>query len=136
MQPVVAQVLLLLEWLYDVVPDETSRQIVASEPQAERLARFALDKLTGMAEPSDSTVGERVKFFRYHRCLARRHGLRARLAAALSLYFTRPGDLLEWRLPAFILCVWPLVRLIGFLQRRWLNRGRRESSKPPQRHLA
>jgi len=116
--PVLAQVLWLLEWLYDVTPDETSRQIMASEPQAERLARFALDKLTETAELSEWSVGDHLRFFSYHHCLARRCGVGARIEAALSPWFIRSGDLLEWRWPAPLLCALPLVRLIGFLQRR------------------
>jgi hypothetical protein len=124
LQPVVAQALLLLERLYDVEPDAASRGIVASEPQAESLAVFALEKLTGKAQLW--TVGEHIRFFRYRRFLARRHGVRARLLAALSSYFIRSGDLLEWRLPTSLLCALPLVRLTGFIQRRcWPNRGQR-----------
>jgi hypothetical protein len=129
LQAVLAQALLLLQRLYDVEPDAASREIVSSEPQAEGLARFALDKLTGKAEESECTVGEQRGFLRYQRSLARRHGAGARLAAALSAYFIGQIDLLEWRLPAYLLCVLPLVRLKGLLQRwRWLDHNPPSSS--------
>lgn len=127
LQPVLAQALLMLEWLYDVAPDAASREIVESEPQAERLARFALDRLSGKAELSEWTVGEHIEFFRYQRWLARRHSVGARVLAALSSYLIRPGDVLDWRLPGPLLGALPLVRLAGFLQRRrWLNHAQRD----------
>jgi hypothetical protein len=117
--PTLAQALLLLEWLYDVAPDAASRQVVASQPEAEPLAKFALRMLTGSPELTEWTAAQHLQFFCYQRSLDRRHGVRARLWATLSFYFIRSGDLLEWSLPSFLLCALPLIRVKGFIKRRW-----------------
>jgi hypothetical protein len=117
--PMMAQALLLLEWLYDVAPDAVGRQVVASQPEAERLAQFALGMLTGSPELTEWPAARHLKFFYYQRRLDRRHGMRARLWATLSFYFIRAGDLLDWSLPSFLLWALPLMRVKGFIKRRW-----------------
>lgn len=120
--PIVAQTLVLLEWLYDVTPDVTSRQIISGEPDAESLARFALRTLTRDVSEGERSIREHFKFRHYGRSLARRHGSRARVLGFLSICFLHPGDLSRWSLPPFFVFAMPLMRVINLVRRRWLSR--------------
>jgi hypothetical protein len=120
--PILAQTLLLLEWLYDFAPDATSRQVIASERETEPLARFALQTLTRKVSAGAWSISEHLELLRYGRCIARRHGILARLLDFLSVCFLHPGDLLQWRSPPLLLFALPALRVTGFIQRRWLSR--------------
>jgi hypothetical protein len=119
--PALAQALLLLEWLYDITPDEAHRQIIGSQPEAEALALFALAQLTAKVEQPEESVAERLNFLRYGLGMARRHGLSTTLSATLSALLVNSDDLLNWNSPSLLLCALPLARLANVIQRRWLN---------------
>jgi hypothetical protein len=119
--PMLAQALLLLEWLYDFAPDATGRQVIASEGEAKPLASFALQRLTRKVSAGVWSISEHLEIFRYGRCIARRHGIRARLLEFLSICFLHPGDLLHWRSPTLLLFTLPAQRVTGFIYRRWFR---------------
>ncbi len=119
--PLLAQTLLLLEWLYGFAPDASSRQVISSQREAEPLAQFAVQTLTRKASAGAWSISEHWELLRYGRSIARRHGIRARLLEWLSVCFLHPGDLLHWRSPPLLLCMLPALRVTGFIRRRWLS---------------
>ena len=119
--PMLAQALLLLECLYGLAPDATSRQVIASEREAAALARFALQTLSRKVSAGAWSISEHLELLRYGRSIARRHGIRARLLEFLSVCFLHPGDLLQWRSPPLLLFMLPALRVTGFIRRRWFR---------------
>ncbi len=125
--PILAQALLLLEWLYGFKPDASSR-VIASERKAEPLAHFALQTLTRKASAGAWSISEHLQLLRYGHSIARRHGIRARFLDFLSVCFLHPGDLLQWRSAPLLLFMLPALRVTGFIWRRCFKHS---SSMPP-----
>lgn len=117
MREILAQTILLLEWLYEVKPNEMAQSLIDSEPNARKLA---LDALECMVAPENNTqtLSDLLRTRRYVKKLSQRYPFLDRLKEGLLFYAVPGKDIAKLDWPWISLPVLPLIRIISFLRRR------------------